>query len=124
MNTLNGMEITYEHSFALLEAIKESFHEGDEIISLFDYCEQLLSDSRLDVYPDIELSGCNVVIFNYENYDDELPSYNHLVIKIKTYGLDYDDKILSYYYIKDDITDSNKNVSWNEVLKIIEKWHK
>ena len=99
MNTLNGMEITYEHSFELLEAIKESFHEGDEIISLFDYCELLLSDDRLDVYPDIEVSGGNAVIFNYENYDEESPSYNHLVIKLETYGLDCDDEILGRYRI-------------------------
>ncbi len=123
MKTLNGMEITYEHSFNLLEGMKEYFHEGDEILSLIDYCEELLADCRLNVYPDIEMSGSDVVTFNYENYNDNLIC-NHLLIKINTYSVGYADNILSYYYIKDDDIFCKEKVSWDTVLTIIKKWHK
>lgn len=124
MKTLNGTEITYDHVFNLLEAMKDSFHAGDEIISLLDYCKDLLSDSRLNIYPDIELHNCNKITFNYENYNDILGLYNHLVITINTYGINYNDKILSYYYIKGNNTNSDNNISWNDVLKIIKDWYK
>lgn len=123
MKTLNGIEITHEHSFNLLEGIKDSFHDGDEILSLIDYCEELLADERLDVYPDIEMNGNNIVTFNYENYSDDLIC-NHLLIKVNTYGVCYTDKVLSYYYIKDDDIFCKEKVSWNVVLEVIKRWHK
>jgi len=115
------MEITYEHSFNLLESMKSDFDEGEEIITIIDFCEDLLSDSRLTGYPLIEINQHNSVIFNYENYDKK-SLCNHLVIKIKSYGFGYDDKILSYFCINGNETSSAHQVSWNEIVGVINKW--
>lgn len=117
------MEITYERSFDLLESMKSAFHEGEEIITMIEYCQDLLADTRLTAYPSIEIHQHNSVIFNYENYDDK-SLCNHLVIKIGTYGIGYDDKILSYFCITGNDTSSAEHVSWNEVIDIIDKWKK
>lgn len=121
MKTINGIEITYEHSFNALESIKKSFHEGEEILTIIDYCQDLLADSRLSTYPDIQISA-NTILFNYENYED-ISDVSHLVIKINTYGFNDDDKILSYFYINGEHTQSNATASWEEALDVIRSWN-
>jgi len=121
MKTINGIEITYEHSFDALESIKKSYHEGEEILTMIDYCQDLLADARLVAYPDIQMSA-NSVLFNYEDYDND-SDCSHLVIKINTYGFNYDDKILSYLCIKGEKTQSNQEASWNEIVDIIQSWN-
>lgn len=121
MKTINNKEITYKTSLNLLESMKTSYNEGEEILTMIDYCEDLLSDDRLKIYPSIEISRRNAVIFNYENFNGDFQC-NHLVIKINTYGFDYDDKILSYFCINGSDTSSKENVSWNEIIHIIDGW--
>jgi len=123
MKTLSGMEITYEHSFNVLESLKKSFHDGDEFVNVIEYCEDLISDYRLNNYPNIETSADNHITFNYEDYDNAEAMCDHLVIKIKNYGFNYDDKVLSYFYIKGEETHSKGDASWNEVLDVIRKWN-
>ena len=123
MKTLNGTEITYEHSLNALESLKNTHSDGDEFVNIINYCEDLISDDRLHNYPNIEISADKHITFNYEDYDDIKYLCNHLVIKIKYYGFDFDDKVLSYFCIKGEETHSKENVSWNEVLDVINKWH-
>lgn len=121
MKTLNDKNITYEDSLNSLESIKKLYHEGEEMVTILDYCGDLLSDCRLKEYPSIEIDRRNSIIFNYENFKGDFVC-NHLVIKITTYGFDYDDKILSYFCINGNETSSKENVSWNEIIDIIGKW--
>jgi len=123
MKKLDGTDITYESSFQALESIKNSFHEGEEIITIIEFCQDMLSDPRLNVYPSIEVSQHNAIIFNYENYENDFLC-NHLVIKINDYGFNFDDKVLSYFCIKGVETQSNARISWNEVVHIIRGWNK
>ena len=123
MKTLRGMEITYEHSLSVLESFKESISDGNEFSIVIEYCEDLIDDYRLDYYPTIEKSSDNRITFNYEDYEDSEHICDHLFIKINTYGFNYDDKVLSYFCIKGEETHSKENVSWNEIVSVIDNWH-
>lgn len=115
-----GMEengITYDYCFNVLESLKDSYHEGEEMITMIDFCHELISHPKLKVYPYIEIHQ-HTILFNYEN------SMNHLVIKIESYGFNYDDKILSYFWVKGEQTQTNDAASWNQVLDVIWNWYK
>ena len=122
MKTMDGIEITYEMTYNLLESLKPKFREGSTPLNTITYCQDAISDARLDYYPDVELSRSNAILFNYECCK-EPNSVDHLAIKIGEFGFDFDDRIVSYFYIKGNKTESKSNVSWNDAVKIVKSWH-
>lgn len=122
MKNLDVIEITYEMTYDLLESLKTLFKEGSTTLNTISYCQDAISDERLDYYPDIELTRSNSIVFNYE-YCKDPENVDHLSIKINSYGFDFDDKVISYFYIKGNKTESKSNISWNDAVKIIKSWH-
>ena len=122
MRTMDGIEITYEMTYDLLESLKPRFRDGSTPLNTIEYCQDILSDVRLDYYPDVELLRSNTVVFNYE-CNKELDTADHLALKITSYGFDYDDTVISYFYIKGDKTESKSNVSWNDAVNVVKNWH-
>lgn len=122
MKTLDGVEITYEMSYNLLESLRPLFRDGAIELNTISYCQDIISDCRLDYYPDIELLRNNSIRFIYDDYSNSKVN-DHLSIYIKSYGFDYEDRVLSYYYIKGDKTESKMNMSWNDAVGIVNLWH-
>ena len=118
MKTMGGIEITYEMTYNLLESLKPRFRDGSTVLNTISYCQDVLSDGRLNYYPDVELLRNNSILFDYE-----LDSTNHLALRIDSYGFDYEDNVISYFYIKGDKTESKSNVSWNDVVDVVNTWH-
>jgi hypothetical protein len=122
MKTLDGSKITYEMTYNLLESLKPLFREGSTPLNTILYCQDAISDIRLSHYPDIELLKNNSIVFNYE-CNKNGNSIDHLAIKIGEYGIDFNDKIISYLYIKGNKSEFKSNVSWNDAVQIIKYWH-
>lgn len=107
-------------TYDLLESLKPLFREGSTPLNIISYCQDVISDIRLDYYSDVELSRNNSIVFNYECCKEPY-STDHLVIKIDEYGFDFDDRVISYFYIKGNKSESKSksNVSWNDAVKIV-----
>lgn len=105
--------ITYEDAYNRLES-----YRNIKNYNIIDYCQDILSDIRLKKFPDIDINHGDKITFNYNDYLG-----NELIIMIENDGSDYSDKVLSYYYIKNDDIKSKSKVNWNSVIKVINNFN-
>lgn len=106
----------YIKLFNQLESMK-TVYEKD--VSLLDFCQQCLSDSRLEYLPSEISVYHGKVMFNYE----EGSVVNHLMITFDEELCTFESKGIDYYSLKSDSIISGTNLSWAEMCDLINEWH-
>ena len=107
----------HDYLYNHLESLKEVCH--DNISNILDFCQECICDTRLKYLPDTVDIRSESVVFNYEE------TQNHLMISFKKFGMGFDDSSIDLFSFKNEEseTKTKNNLSWNEVIHLINEWY-
>lgn len=88
-------------------------------ISLIEFCQQCLTDDKLEYLPNEVSIHRGKVMFDYEEDNGD-----HLMVAFNEELASFESKGIEYYSFKKNSMLSNSQVSWNDMLKLINEWHK
>lgn len=109
---------TLEKAYAELEEVRKNHSFDEQLQYIVDYCQECISDEKLVKYPDSIILDVKSgkVNFLYENDEGEF-------LKIVFHDAPGTDEIkIDLTMSKDKDLTVVTSITWNEVLKHIERW--